>query len=225
MHIGYLVFPGVQPLDLVGPFDVFAQFPETRQHLVWKGLAPFDASGGLTLQATTTLADCPALDMLCIPGGGGVEALLEDDDILTFVHEQAAGARWVTSVCTGALVLGAAGLLSGKRATTHWAYHDLLLAFGALPIRERVVIEGSLITGGGVTAGIDFALAVAAQCFGESQAQRAQLALEYAPAPPFNAGEPATAPASVLAAQQAAVAPSVARRAEVVARAAARLRL
>lgn len=223
MHIGYLIFPGVQPLDLVGPFDVFAHFPHVHQHLIWKDTAPLSASGGLALQATTTFADCPALDLLCIPGGGGVEALLEDAAVLAFIRERAPSARFVTSVCTGALVLGAAGLLTGKRATTHWAYHELLAPLGAVPVHERVVTDGNLITGGGVTAGIDFALAVAAQWFGDEQAQRAQLALEYAPAPPFASGDPVSAPAQVIQAQREAVAPSVARRAQVVARAAARL--
>lgn len=223
MHIGYLVFPGVQPLDLVGPYDVFAHFPDVHQHLIWKDTASLSASGGLPLQATATFADCPPLDLLCVPGGGGVEALLEDADVLAFIRRCASRARFVTSVCTGALVLGAAGLLKGKRATTHWAYHDLLEPLGAVPVRERVVVDGNLITGGGVTAGIDFALAVAAQWFGEAQAQRAQLALEYAPAPPFSAGDPTRASPQVLKAQREAVAPSVARRAQVVARAAARL--
>ena len=223
LNVGFLVFPGVQPLDLVGPFDVFAAFDSLAQHLVWKNAEPVIAAGGLVLQPTTTFADCPPLDLLCVPGGAGVEPLLEDPQTLAFIAQQARSARFVTSVCTGALLLGAAGLLQGRRATTHWAYHELLAAFGAEPVAERVVVDGNLITGGGVTAGIDFALAVAGQWFGESQAQRAQLAIEYAPAPPFNAGHPAIAPAPVLAAQREAVAASVARRGQAVARAAANL--
>ncbi|WP_263262480.1 DJ-1/PfpI family protein [Pseudomonas sp. RIT-PI-S] len=223
MTVGFIVFPGVQPLDLVGPFDVFATLGTVQQHLVWKDLTPVVGSGGLTLQPTTTFTHCPPLDVLCVPGGSGVEPLLEDEQTLAFIRGQAATAHYVTSVCTGALLLGAAGLLKGRRATTHWAYHELLGAFGAVPSHERVVMDGALITGGGVTAGIDFALTIAAEWLGPEQAQRAQLALEYAPAPPFDAGHPHTAPAAVLAAQRKAVAPAVVRRAECVARAAARL--
>lgn len=222
MRIGYLLFPGVQPLDLVGPFDVFAQFDEASQYLVWRDLKPVRASGGLGLAPSHTFADCPALDILCIPGGSGVEPLLEDPEVLSFIRRQAERARYVTSVCTGALLLGAAGLLRGKQATTHWAYHHLLEAFGAIPLKERVVKDATLVTGGGVTAGIDFALALAQEAFGAQRAQRAQLALEYAPAPPFG-GHPDTVTAPVLAAQREAVAPTVARRAEAVRRAAARL--
>jgi cyclohexyl-isocyanide hydratase len=223
MQIGYLVFPGLQPLDLTGPFDVFAQFDEVEQCLIWKDCAPLVASGGLRLMADTTLDTCPPLDLLCIPGGSGVEALLEDDQVVAFIRQQASAARYVTSVCTGALLLGAAGVLKGRRATTHWAYHELLVPFGAIPVKARVVTDGNLITGGGVTAGIDFALALASQWCGDARAQQAQLALEYAPAPPFAAGDPATAPQGVLAAQQEAVAASVKRRSAAVMRAAARL--
>ena len=198
LHIGLLVFPGVQQLDLTGPYEVFATLPEVRVHLVWKDLDPLLSSTGLALQPTQTLADCPALDVLCIPGGKGIDVLLEDAETLAFIRHQATTVRYLTSVCTGALVLGAAGLLQGKRATTHWASHDLLESFGAIAVHERVVRDGNLMTGGGVTAGIDFALTLTSELFDELHAQTVQLQLEYAPAPPFNAGHPDTAPAEVL---------------------------
>lgn len=149
MHIGYLLFPGVQPLDLVGPFDVFAQFSEVSQSLIWRDMEPIAASGGLRLIPSHTFEACPALDVLCIPGGSGVEPLMEDAETLAFIRRQAENARYVTSVCTGALLLGAAGLLRGKQATTHWAYHHLLEAFGAIPVHERVVLADRLVTGAG----------------------------------------------------------------------------
>ena len=146
---------------------------------------------GLRLLPDTTFADCPKLDVICVPGGPGVNAAMQDDALVTFVRSQAAGARYVTSVCTGALVLGAAGLLRGKRAATHWAVHDLLARFGAVPVQARVVRDGRLVTGGGVTAGIDFALTLVAEMCGAAVAQAIQLGLEYAPAPPFDAGSAA----------------------------------
>ncbi|KFE46102.1 DJ-1/PfpI family protein [Pseudomonas syringae] len=199
LHIGLLVFPGVQQLDLTGPYEVFATLPEVRVHLVWKNLDPLLSSTGLALQPTQTFVDCPALDVLCIPGGKGIDVLLEDAETLAFIKHQATTVKYLTSVCTGALVLGAAGLLQGKRATTHWASHDLLEKFGAIAVHERVVRDGNLMTGGGVTAGIDFALTLASELFDELHAQTVQLQLEYAPAPPFTAGHPDTAPAQVLA--------------------------
>jgi cyclohexyl-isocyanide hydratase len=146
-----------------------------------------------------TFGECPALDVLCIPGGAGVNALLQDIAVLDFVRAQAARTRYVTSVCTGSLVLGAAGLLQGRRATTHWLSHDFLERFGAIPVRARVVRDGNLITAGGVTAGIDFGLTVVAELVGQAQAEAIQLALEYAPQPPFQSGTPDEARAAVLA--------------------------
>ena len=202
-QIGILVFPKVQQLDLTGPYEVFASLPDTVVHLVWKDLAPLAAATGLILQPTMTYADCPQLDVLCVPGGAGVNPLLHDEETLAFLRAQAGAARYVTSVCTGALVLGAAGLLRGKRATTHWASHDLLARYGAIPTEGRVVRDGNVFSGGGVTAGIDFALTLAAELEGEATAQGVQLFLEYAPEPPFDAGRPDTAPAAVLAAVKA----------------------
>jgi len=222
-HIGLLVFPGVQQLDMTGPYDVFAHIPDARVHLVWKTREPVASSAGMILTPDTTFGGCPALDVLCVPGGAGVGALMEDDDTLAFLRRQVAGARYVTSVCTGALVLGAAGLLRGKRATTHWAFHSLLADLGAIPVRERVVRDGNVLTGGGVTAGIDFALTMAAELVGEQWAQAIQLAMEYAPAPPFDAGDPDRAPAEVVSAVREHEAASLAARREVTARVAQRL--
>ncbi|MDR5825088.1 MULTISPECIES: DJ-1/PfpI family protein [unclassified Caballeronia] len=225
LNIGLLLFPRVQQLDMTGPYDVFAQLADARVHLVAKTREPVKSSAGMILTPDTTFDDCPSLDVICIPGGAGVGDLMEDDATLAFVQSQAANARYVTSVCTGSLVLGAAGLLRGKRATTHWAYHALLAELGAVPVQARVVRDGNLFTGGGVTAGIDFALTLVAELVGESEAQAIQLQLEYAPAPPFDAGDPALAPASVLERVQERSAPSLAARSAIVARVAERLGL
>jgi cyclohexyl-isocyanide hydratase len=217
LQIGLLLFPQVQQLDLTGPYEVFASLPGTTMHLPARTLEPVRTATGLILVPTTTLDDCPALDVLCVPGGIGVNALLGDETVLGFVRRQAAGARFVTSVCTGALVLGAAGLLRGRRATTHWASHDLLAAFGAIPVHGRVVRDGNLLTGGGVTAGIDFALTLVAEIAGREAAETIQLNLEYAPAPPFAAGSPDTAPAAIIAEARSRGASSRAEREALIA--------
>ena len=225
LQIGFLLFPQVQQLDLTGPYDVLASLPDVKVHLIWKDLMPITASTGLVLKPTMTFEDCPALDVICIPGGSGVGPLMEDEQTLDFIKTQAANARYVTSVCTGALVLGAAGLLKGKRATTHWAYHELLAPLGAIAVKDRVVRDGNLLTGGGITAGIDFALTLAAELFDQDTAELVQLQLEYAPAPPFNAGNPETAPTSVLEEARKRAAGSLKLRAEITERAAAKLDL
>jgi len=217
LHIGLLLFPRVQQLDLTGPYEVLASLPGTTMHLVAATLAPVASATGLVLAPTVSFADCPPLDVICVPGGVGVNALLTDAATLDFVRRQAEGARYVTSVCTGALVLGAAGLLRGRRATTHWASHDLLAAFGAIPVHARVVQDGNLLTGGGVTAGIDFGLTLVAELAGRAAAEAIQLALEYAPAPPFAAGAPETAPVAVVAAARAGLAGTLAERRALVA--------
>lgn len=199
LKIGLLVFPKVQQLDLTGPYEVFASLPDSAVHLVWKTLDPVTSSTGLVLQPTVTMVECPQLDIVCVPGGVGIDPLLDDGETLAFLRAQAAGARYVTSVCTGALVLGAAGLLRGKRATTHWASHDLLGPLGAIPVQARVVQDGNTLSGGGVTAGIDFALTLAAEVAGREEAEAIQLYLEYAPAPPFDSGTPDRCRDSVLA--------------------------
>jgi cyclohexyl-isocyanide hydratase len=216
LQIGIVVFPRVQQLDLTGPYEVFASMPAANVHLIWKDRSAITSATGLVLAPTMTFGECPTLDVLCIPGGGGVNALLEDAAVLGFVRAQAARARYVTSVCTGSLVLGAAGLLKGRRATTHWLSHDFLAKFGAIPVHERVVRDGNLITAGGVTAGIDFGLAVVAELAGQSQAEAIQLALEYAPQPPFHAGTPDDAPAAVLAMVRKQMAPTRAAREAII---------
>lgn len=217
LHIGILVFPRVQQLDLTGPYEVFASLPGVAVHLIWKDRTPIVSATGLPLAATATFADCPPLDVLCIPGGAGVNALMQDDAVLAFVRDQAARARYVTSVCTGALVLGAAGLLKGRRATTHWLSHDFLERFGAIPAHGRVVRDGNVITAGGVTAGIDFGLTVVAELAGRAQAEAIQLALEYAPEPPFRAGTPEEASPAVLAAVREQLAPTRKAREAIIA--------
>ena len=212
IDIGLLLFPRVQQLDLTGPYEVFASMPDARVHLVARALGPVTAATGLVLTPTVTFADCPPLDVLCVPGGVGVNALLRDEATLGFVRAQAARARYVTSVCTGAFVLGAAGLLRGRRATTHWGSHDLLTAYGAVPVRARVVRDGNLLTGGGVTAGIDFALTLVAELAGQAVAEGIQLNLEYAPEPPFDSGSPETAAPEVIAAVRARAAQSRSER-------------
>ena len=177
----------------------------------------------MRLMPTTTFADSPRLDLVCVPGGAGMNALLNDEETLDFVRRQASGARYVTSVCTGSLVLGAAGLLRGKRATTHWMSLPMLAAFGCEPVAERVVVDGNLVTGGGVTAGIDFALTVAGEWFGAETARRIQLGIEYDPRPPFDAGAPERADASLVATVREAAAARQGEREAAVARAAARL--
>ena len=218
-----LLFPELTQLDLTGPYEVFCRCPEARVELLWKDRAPVKTEHGLMLAPTASLAEVPAVDVLCVPGGFGINALLEDAEVLGHLRRLAASARYVTSVCTGALVLGAAGLLQGKRATTHWSARDFLPAFGALPTAGRIVRDGNLLTGGGVTAGIDLALTVAAELYGQPVAEGIQLAIEYDPHPPFNAGHPDQAPAALVAAALARIAPRHAERAAAVARAAARL--
>jgi len=223
LQIGLLVFPKVTQLDLTGPVQVFAGVPGAKLHLIWKRIEPVQSDSVLVLTPTTTFADCPQLDVICVPGGAGADDLLNDEEVLSFLRRQAEGAKFVTSVCTGSLVLGAAGLLRGYRAATHWTAMDFLKSFGAEPTRTRVCIDRNRITGGGVTAGIDFALTVVSKLFGEKTAQVIQLGLEYNPAPPFNSGSPDTAPSDVLALIREKNAPRQARRGEMVARAAARL--
>ena len=223
MHIGLLVFPDITQLDMTGPYEVFIKFPKAKVHLIWKSREPVTAGGGMQIIPNMTFAECPQLDIVCVPGGAGMNPLLEDAETLDFLDRQAPGCRYVTSVCTGALVLGAAGLLEGRRATTHWMSHEMLAEFGAVPARGRVVVDGHLITGGGVTAGIDFALRVATEMLGEDAARAIQLGIEYDPAPPLDSGSPRTASSELMARLRTAAAPRQAERLAAVRRAAARL--
>ncbi|MGE0154624.1 MAG: DJ-1/PfpI family protein [Reyranellaceae bacterium] len=222
-RIGYLVFPDITQLDLTGPQQVLARLPGAEQLLVWKTREPVRSESGLMLAPDTTYADCPALDMICVPGGPGMNPLLTDADTLAFLRRMAPTARYVTAVCTGSLVLGAAGLLQGKRAATHWAAMEFLPRFGATPVEERVVVDGNVITGGGVTAGIDFGLRVAAEVAGEPMAKAIQLMIEYDPAPPFDSGHPRSADPAVLAMLRERMQPMQAQRAAQVEAAAAKL--
>jgi cyclohexyl-isocyanide hydratase len=223
--IGLLLFPKLTQLDLTGPFEVFNRAPGATVHLIWKSLDPVTSDTGLTMMPTATFADCPPLDVICVPGGPGIAELMEDEEVLDFLRRQAASAKYVTSVCTGSMVLGAAGLLKGKRATSHWMSRPMLAALGATPVAERIVTDGNTITGGGVTAGIDFALTIVGREFGQRTAEEAQLFIEYDPQPPFNSGSPRTADPALVEAATAASAERQKMRRAIVARAAARLGL
>ena len=223
-QIGFILFPEVTQLDMTGPYEVFTRLPDAKVHLVWKSREPVTATGGMQILPTMTYADCPQLDLICVPGGTGMNPLLTDAETLDFIRSQAKGARYVTSVCTGALVLGAAGLLKGKRAVTHWMSREMLAAFGATPVIDRVVVDGNVITGGGVTAGIDFALVVVAQAFGRDVAESIQLGMEYDPHPPFKSGSPESAHPGLVAKIRAGAAKRQAERQAAVDAAAARLR-
>jgi len=216
--IGMLIFPKLTQLDMTGPYEVLARVPNTKVHLVAKSMAPVKTDRGMEIVPTITLDDCPQLDLIMVPGGPGQQDLMEDQAVLEFLQKQARGAKYVTSVCTGSLVLGAAGLLKGKRATSHWAAIDHLKLLGAIPVSERVVTDGNVITGAGVASGIDFALAVAATLEGEETARQIQLQIEYDPAPPFNTGSPKTAPAEMTALLRSRGATLNEQRREVAAR-------
>jgi cyclohexyl-isocyanide hydratase len=199
LDLGLLLYPNLTQLDLTGPYEVFHRLPGARVHLLWKDTQPIQAQGGLRFLPGTTLAACPQLDVMCVPGGFGQVALMNDTVVLDFLRHQARGARYMTAVCTGSLLLGAAGLLQGYKATSHWAYTELLAGFGATYTPGRVVVDRDRITGGGVTAGIDFALRVAAELAGERVAQSIQLGLEYNPQPPFACGHPDLADPALVA--------------------------
>ncbi len=199
LHIGMLLFPRLTQLDLTGPFEVLHRVPEAKIHLVWKDTQPVYSDSGLGLIPTTSFADCPPLDIVFVPGGIGQVALMSDAVVLDFLRLHGRTARFVTSVCTGALVLGAAGLLDGYNAATHWAFVELLPVFGACHVPGRVVVDRNRITGGGVTAGIDFALRLVAELAGEDLAKAIQLGLEYDPAPPFRSGHPDVADPALVA--------------------------
>ena len=223
LQIGLLVFPKVTQLDLTGPLQVFSSLPGATVHLIWKRIEPVTSDTVLTIMPTVSFADCPQLDVICVPGGVGTDDMVNDEEMLQFLRRQAAGATYVTSVCTGSLVLGAAGLLNGYRATTHWTSMEYLGPYGALPTKTRVCIDRNRVTGGGVTAGIDFALTLVSVMVDRETAEAIQLRLEYNPAPPFDSGSPDTAPPEVLARFQQRIAAGHERRSAANRRAAARL--
>lgn len=200
-HTGFLIFPGLTQLDFTGPLQVLHRLPGATTHIVAKSLQPVPSDCGLGLMPTVSFEACGALDLICVPGGGlGVVEAMGDGETIAFLQRQAAGAQYVTSVCTGAFLLGRAGLLRGRRATTHWAYADLLPLVGATFEKRRVVQDGNVITAAGVASGIDFALHVVAEIAGPEAAQVIQLGIEYDPAPPFTTGHPDRAPAALAAA-------------------------
>ena len=197
IRIAMLLFPDLTQLDLTAPYEVLTRLPEAEVSLVWKSLETVTSGTGLRLAPSVTLAEAAPADVLFVPGGSGLVPLLQDEEVLEFLRRQAASARYVTAVCTGSLLLGAAGLLQGYSATTHWAYHELLERCGAIPVRQRVVVDRNRVTAGGVTAGIDFALRLTAELCGEPLARAIQLGLEYDPEPPFDSGTPERATAEL----------------------------
>ncbi|MGI4982453.1 MAG: DJ-1/PfpI family protein [Janthinobacterium lividum] len=223
LQIGSLLFEGVDQIDLTGPFEVLSRIPNATYRIYGKTTQSVRDLKGLRLTPDATLADAPALDVLHVPGGYGQQALMEDQEVLTWIRRQAQGAHSVFSVCTGALLCGAAGLLQGRRATTHWASFHLLPFFGAIAVDERVVVDGNWVFAAGVTAGIDGALRLAAELRGADAARAIQLHMVYAPEPPFDSGTPRTAPPAVLAQARQALAGITAEREASARRVAARL--
>jgi cyclohexyl-isocyanide hydratase len=200
LSVAFLVYPGVTQLDFTGPAQVLSRLGEARVDYVWKDKAPVPTDAGFSILPTARFTEVEAADILCIPGGIACVDMMEDDEVLAWVARIGAEALWVTSVCTGSLILGAAGLPKGYRAACHWAWRDHLTLFGAEPVAERVVFDRNRATGGGVTAGIDFAFALTAAIRGEAHARLVQLALEYDPAPPFDSGSPERADDALVAA-------------------------
>ena len=198
LQIGSLMFEGLDQIDLTGPFEVLSRLPNSTYRIYAKTMDPVRDIRGLRLMPDALLSEAPALDILHVPGGYGQEAIMDDEVVLSWVRTQAEGAICVFPVCTGALICGAAGLLKGRRATSHWGAFHLLPQFGAIPVNERVVIDGNFIFAAGVTSGIDGALHVAANLRGDAVAQEIQLYMQYAPEPPFDSGTPASAPPAIL---------------------------
>ena len=223
LHIGSLLFEGVDQIDLTGPFEVLSRIPNATYRIYGKAAAPVRDMKGLWLMSDASIAEAPPLDVLHVPGGYGQEALMEDTEVLGWIRRQARGACRIFSVCTGALLCGAAGLLKGRRATTHWSSLHLLPYFGAIPIDQRVVVDGAWVFAAGVTAGIDGALRLAAELRGEEAAQTIQLHMVYAPEPPFHSGTPATAPVAILRGARQSQRVITARREETARRVAGKL--
>lgn len=200
MNIGFVLFPMVTQLDFTGPLQVLSRLPGGKVAILAESMEPVPSDAGLSLVPTHTFGNAPRLDVLCVPGGYGVVSAISNASLMAYIAKAAAEARYVTSVCTGAFILGAAGLLEGKRATTHWAYTHLLEEVGAIHKPDRVVRDDNIFTGGGVTAGIDFALTLVAEISGQAVAEAIQLAIEYDPDPPFQSGHPSRASDAVKAA-------------------------
>jgi cyclohexyl-isocyanide hydratase len=215
-HVGLLLYPNLTQLDLTGPAQVLSRAPGVKMHYLWKTIEPVPSDAGIALMPTTTFKDCPQLDLICVPGGAGQTAIMSDEETLGFLRNQAERAKYVTSVCTGSLILGAAGLITGYKSACHWMYRDFLPAFGAIPVNARVVKDRNRISGGGVTAGIDFALTVVAEIWGADTAKEIQLFLEYNPQPPFNSGSPETAGPELTAKARKALEAVLAQRAKTI---------
>jgi len=221
VSVAFLLFPNVTQLDLTGPAQVLSRLGRVKLDLVWRSREPVPTDAGFDIVPTATFDEIDAVDVLCVPGGIGVTDVMEDEAAMAWVRRIGAQAQWVTSVCTGSLILGAAGLLQGYRATSHWAWRHYLAAFGAEPVAERVVFDRNRVTGGGVTAGIDFGFALMSAIRGEPHARLVQLSLEYDPAPPFESGSPDKASPDLLAAfeqRMQALAPDREERIVLVAR-------
>jgi cyclohexyl-isocyanide hydratase len=223
IQIGILLYPNVTQLDATGPAQVLSRVPGAKLHMIWKTRDPVPTDAGFSIVPTTTFADCPQLDVICVPGGGGQVEVMVDAEALEFLRKQAAKARYVTSVCTGSLILGAAGLLKGYKSACHWAWRDMLKDFGAIAVAERVVRDRNRISGGGVTAGIDFGLTVAAELAGDEVAKSIQLVLEYDPQPPCDSGSPEKAGVERVKRIRERLAPLLESRRKANAEAAARL--
>ena len=223
ISVAFLLFPNVTQLDLTGPAQVLSRLGNVTLDLVWKDRVPVATDAGFAIVPTATFAEVPRADILCIPGGMGVTEVIADDEAMAWVRAVGAEARWVTSVCTGSLILGAAGLLKGYRAATHWSWRDYLAMFGAEMVPERVVVDRNRVTGGGVTAGIDFALTLTAEVRSPEFAKAVQLSLEYDPAPPFDAGSPEKAGPELVASYRRRVVQLAPDREEKFRAAAARL--
>jgi cyclohexyl-isocyanide hydratase len=198
LHIGALVFTDMDQIDFTGPFEVLSRLPGAKFHVMGKETKPIRDVMGLILTPETSIAEAPSLDLLVVPGGPGQEGLMEDEEVLAYIRAHVEAGRYLFSVCTGALICGAAGVLRGRRATTHWGSLHLLHYFGAEALDERVVVDGRIISAGGVTSGIDGALRVAALLRGDDVARKIQLYMQYAPEPGFNSGHPKTAPAEIV---------------------------
>ncbi|MEO8204939.1 MAG: DJ-1/PfpI family protein [Chthoniobacterales bacterium] len=224
LQIGMLLYPDMTFLDLAGPFEIFSHIPHAKVHLIWKDRNPIISDVGMTVIPSTTFSECPPLDVLCVPGGPGQIALMDDSDVLDFIRKMGATAKYVTSVCTGSLLLAAAGLLTGYRAACHWMSRDQLSLLGAMPVAERIVKDRNRITGGGVTAGIDFGFFVAGVLCGEERAKDIQLRLEYDPKPPFPGGTDSTADPALVAAVRESSKDMLTKRLAATKRAAERLR-
>ncbi len=223
ISVAFLLFPNVTQLDLTGPAQVLSRLGNVTLDLVWKDREPVRTDAGFAIVPTATFAEVPRADILCVPGGMGVTDVIADDAAMAWVRAVGAEARWVTSVCTGSLILGAAGLLKDYRAATHWSWRDYLAMFGAEMVPDRVVVDRNRVTGGGVTAGIDFALTLMAEVRSAEFAKAVQLSLEYDPAPPFDAGSPEKAGPELIATYQRRVAQLAPDREEKFRAAAARL--